>query len=70
MDQGRQMQLMQGNRAITEGAIYAGARFYVGYSITPSSEIADEYAVRMSKVEGCRPARSSPRRAIAVTAPH
>jgi DNA-binding GntR family transcriptional regulator len=70
MDQGRQMQLMQGNRAIAEGAIYASARFYAGYPITPSSEIADECAVRMPKVGGCRPARSSPRRAIAVTAPH
>ncbi len=24
-------QLMQGNQAIAEGALYAGARFYAGY---------------------------------------
>ena len=30
-----------GNEAITEGAIAAGARFYAGYPITPSSEIAE-----------------------------
>ena len=35
-----QPRLMQGNQAIAEGALYAGARFYAGYPITPSSEIA------------------------------
>jgi 2-oxoglutarate ferredoxin oxidoreductase subunit alpha len=43
---------MQGNQAIAEGAIYAGARFYAGYPITPSSEIADECSTRMLKVGG------------------
>jgi 2-oxoglutarate ferredoxin oxidoreductase subunit alpha len=33
---------MQGNQAIAAGAVYAGARFYAGYPITPSSEIAEE----------------------------
>lgn len=32
---------MQGNEAILEGALAAGARFYAGYPITPSSEIAE-----------------------------
>lgn len=36
--------LIQGNQAIAAGAIYAGARFYAGYPITPSSEIAEECA--------------------------
>ncbi|MCX7140228.1 MAG: 2-oxoacid:acceptor oxidoreductase subunit alpha [Proteobacteria bacterium] len=48
----REMRLMQGNQAIAEGAIYAGARFYAGYPITPSSEIADECAARMPALGG------------------
>jgi len=48
----REARLMQGNQAIAEGAIYAGARFYAGYPITPSSEIADECATRMPQLGG------------------
>ncbi|MBG0776152.1 MAG: 2-oxoacid:acceptor oxidoreductase subunit alpha [Desulfovibrionaceae bacterium] len=33
--------LMQGNEAIAKGALYAGASYYAGYPITPSSEIAE-----------------------------
>lgn len=43
---------MQGNQAIAAGAIYAGARFYAGYPITPSSEIADECARLMPALGG------------------
>jgi len=43
---------MQGNQAIAEGAIYAGARFYAGYPITPSSEIAEQCANEMPKIGG------------------
>jgi 2-oxoglutarate ferredoxin oxidoreductase subunit alpha len=43
---------MQGNQAIAEGAFYAGARFYAGYPITPSSEIAEECSKRMPLVGG------------------
>lgn len=43
---------MQGNEAITEGAIYAGARFYAGYPITPSSEIAETCSRRLLEVGG------------------
>ena len=39
---GKNVRLMQGNQAMAEAAIYAGARFYAGYPITPSSEIAEE----------------------------
>ncbi|MBF7083396.1 2-oxoacid:acceptor oxidoreductase subunit alpha, partial [Desulfallas sp. Bu1-1] len=35
------MQLLQGNEACAWGAIDAGARFFAGYPITPSSEIAE-----------------------------
>lgn len=43
---------MQGNEAITEGAIAAGARFYAGYPITPSSEVAETSANRLPQVGG------------------
>lgn len=38
---------IQGNEAIAEGAIAAGARFYAGYPITPSSEIAEVISQKM-----------------------
>jgi 2-oxoglutarate ferredoxin oxidoreductase subunit alpha len=44
--------LMQGNQACVEGAIYAGCRFYAGYPITPSTEIAEGCAVRLPQVGG------------------
>ena len=39
------IQLMQGNEACALGAIKAGATFFGGYPITPSTEIA-EYIAR------------------------
>lgn len=38
--------LIQGNAAIAESAIRAGCRYYFGYPITPSSEIAEYFAAR------------------------
>lgn len=46
------VKLMQGNEACVEGAIAAGCRFYAGYPITPSTEIAEGCAVRMPQVGG------------------
>jgi 2-oxoglutarate/2-oxoacid ferredoxin oxidoreductase subunit alpha len=43
---------LQGNRACALGAIAAGCRFYAGYPITPSSEIAECMAVELPKVGG------------------
>ncbi len=43
---------MQGNEAITEGALAAGARFFAGYPITPSSEIAEIASRRLLEVGG------------------
>ena len=43
---------LQGNEAITEGAIAAGARFYAGYPITPSTEVAETSSVRLPQVGG------------------
>ncbi len=48
----RQTLLMQGNEACAEGAIYAGCRFFAGYPITPSSEIAEYMAMRLPQVGG------------------
>jgi 2-oxoglutarate ferredoxin oxidoreductase subunit alpha len=36
--------LMQGNNACVQGALYAGCRFFAGYPITPSTEIAEGMA--------------------------
>lgn len=44
--------LMQGNEACVHGAIYAGYRFYAGYPITPSTEIAELSASLLPKVGG------------------
>jgi 2-oxoglutarate ferredoxin oxidoreductase subunit alpha len=44
--------LMQGNEACAEAAIAAGARFFAGYPITPSTEIAEIAARRLPEVGG------------------
>ena len=44
--------LIQGNQAMAQGAFYAGARFYAGYPITPSSEIAEECARALPQMGG------------------
>ena len=44
--------LMQGNEACVEGALAAGMRFYAGYPITPSTEIAEVSSVRLPQLGG------------------
>ncbi|MBQ1509288.1 MAG: 2-oxoacid:acceptor oxidoreductase subunit alpha [Selenomonadaceae bacterium] len=44
--------LMQGNEACAEGAIAAGVRFFGGYPITPSTEIAEGMAQLLPKCGG------------------
>ncbi|MFQ5518141.1 MAG: 2-oxoacid:acceptor oxidoreductase subunit alpha [Acidimicrobiia bacterium] len=46
------VQLVQGNKACVLGALAAGCRFFAGYPITPSSEIAEEMARRLPDVGG------------------
>ncbi len=41
------VKLMQGNEACVEGALYAGMKFYAGYPITPSTEIAEISAQKL-----------------------
>jgi len=43
---------MQGNEAVAHGAIAAGCRFYGGYPITPSTEVAEAMAYELPKVGG------------------
>ncbi len=52
MTDNRQVKFIQGNEAIAEGAFAAGARFYAGYPITPSSEIAEMASRRLPKLGG------------------
>jgi len=44
--------LMQGNEACAVGAINAGVRFYAGYPITPSTEVAEQMAARLPEIGG------------------
>jgi len=41
-----------GNHAIAEGALAAGCRFFAGYPITPSSEIAEHMSLRLPQLGG------------------
>ena len=43
---------MQGNEACAQGAVDAGVRFFAGYPITPSTEIAEWMARRMPALGG------------------
>lgn len=49
---GNSKRLMQGNEACVEGAITAGMRFFAGYPITPSTEIAEISAARLPRIGG------------------
>jgi 2-oxoglutarate ferredoxin oxidoreductase subunit alpha len=46
------IKLLQGNEACVEGALLAGVKFFAGYPITPSSEIAEGMAKRLPKIGG------------------
>ncbi len=46
------IKLMQGNEAIGLGALAAGCRFYAGYPITPSTEVAEILSRELPKVGG------------------
>ena len=46
------MKLLSGNHACALGAIAAGCRFFAGYPITPSSEVAERLARQLPEVDG------------------
>jgi 2-oxoglutarate ferredoxin oxidoreductase subunit alpha len=46
------VELLQGNEACARGALAAGCRFFGGYPITPSTEIAEVLARELPKVGG------------------
>lgn len=48
----KHIRLMQGNEALAEGALAAGARFFAGYPITPSSEIAEILSEKLPGLGG------------------
>ncbi len=48
----KNIKLLQGNEACVEGAILAGVRFFAGYPITPSSEIAENMARKLPEIGG------------------
>ncbi|MFQ5870377.1 MAG: 2-oxoacid:acceptor oxidoreductase subunit alpha, partial [Candidatus Zixiibacteriota bacterium] len=49
---GRKVRMMQGNEACAEGALRAGLKFFAGYPITPSSEIAEYLALKLPERGG------------------
>lgn len=52
MKENSKVRFMQGNAAIAEGAFAAGARFYAGYPITPSTDIAEISSKRLPELGG------------------
>ena len=45
--------LMMGNEAMAEGAIAAGLKFFGGYPITPSTEVIEHLAKKITSSWGC-----------------
>ncbi|MDW7643721.1 MAG: 2-oxoacid:acceptor oxidoreductase subunit alpha [Desulfuromonadales bacterium] len=48
----KKVALLQGNEACAQGALYAGCKFFGGYPITPSTEVAEVLSVELPKVGG------------------
>ncbi|MEA5113406.1 MAG: 2-oxoacid:acceptor oxidoreductase subunit alpha [Geobacteraceae bacterium] len=48
----KKVAFMQGNEACAHGAIYAGCRFFAGYPITPSTEVAEVLSAELPKLGG------------------
>ena len=46
------IRFLQGNEVCAEAAVYAGMRFFAGYPITPSTEIAERLSERLPQVGG------------------
>ena len=48
----KKVAFLQGNEAAAHGALYAGCKFFGGYPITPSTEVAEVMSVELPKVGG------------------
>lgn len=48
----KKVAFLQGNEACAYGAIYAGCRFFAGYPITPSTEVAEVMSSELPRVGG------------------
>lgn len=48
----KKVALLQGNQACAMGAVYAGCKFFGGYPITPSTEVAEVMSEELPKVGG------------------
>ncbi len=48
----KQKLFLQGNDAVAHAAIYAGCKFFAGYPITPSTEVAERLAAMLPKNGG------------------
>ncbi len=46
------VKFLQGNEACVEAALYSGMDFFAGYPITPSTEIAEQMAIRLPRIGG------------------
>ena len=51
-DRKKEVKVLTGNEACAAGAIAAGLRFFAGYPITPSSEIAEILSVELPRIGG------------------
>ncbi|HOH07410.1 MAG: 2-oxoglutarate oxidoreductase subunit KorA [bacterium ADurb.Bin431] len=52
MAEEKKIKVLTGNEACAEGALAAGMRFYAGYPITPSSEVAEVLAEELPRLGG------------------
>lgn len=48
----KKVALLQGNDACAQGALYAGCKFFSGYPITPSTEVAEVLSIELPKIGG------------------
>jgi len=48
----KKVALLQGNEACAQGAVYAGCKFFGGYPITPSTEVAEVLSNELPKTGG------------------
>ena len=48
----KKVAFLQGNEAAAQGALYAGCKFFAGYPITPSTEVAEVMSVELPKIGG------------------